>query len=43
MLVQVAKSKKQYDAGIQNMNANYSNVKVVKRDIVYTEPTTGAS
>ncbi|KAK9864646.1 hypothetical protein WJX84_000197 [Apatococcus fuscideae] len=40
-LIQVAKSKRTYDTGIQNMNASYTGVKVLKREIIYTEPTTG--
>ncbi|KAK9862957.1 hypothetical protein WJX84_010635 [Apatococcus fuscideae] len=40
-VIQVAMSKRQYDTGIQNMNASYTGVRVISREIIFTEPTTG--
>lgn len=39
--MQVARSKRQYDTGIQNMNASYTAVRNISREVIYTEPMSG--
>ena len=40
-LMQVAKSKKQFDGGIRNMNASFPSIKIVQQEVIFTEPITG--